>query len=89
MDTQILTLEQDTINYNVAKEVVIAKLVEEGLLSKEDGEDFVDRCQLVLVKNGWFKRWCMKFAKGTEEKYTIRILEMYRKVIKVKKDRTY
>jgi len=83
MDSQIIELEQDTVNYNVVKEIVIKKLIEEGSLSKEEGEEFIDRCQVVVVKNGWFQRWCTKFAKGTEEKYTVRILEMYKRVMEV------
>jgi hypothetical protein len=71
-------MEQDVQNYNVVKEIVVAKLIDEGLMSQEDGEDFIDRCQIIVVKNGWFKRWCSKFSKGNEEKYTVRILEMYK-----------
>lgn len=87
MDSYLLEIEQDVQNYNVVKEVVVAKLVEEGLLSEEDGEDFVDRCQVVVVKNGWFKRWCAKFSKGTEDRYAIRILEMYRNQVMVGKNK--
>jgi len=52
MDSQIIELEQDTVNYNVVKEIVIKKLIEEGSLSIESGEEFIDRCQVVVVKNG-------------------------------------
>ena len=78
MDSYLLEMEQDVQNYNVVKEIVVAKLIDEGLMSQEDGEDFINRCQIIVVKNGWFKRWCSKFSKGNEEKYTVRILEMYK-----------
>jgi len=78
MDSYLMEMEQDVQNYNVVKELVINKLVDEGLMSQEDGEDFIDRCQIVVVKNGWFKRWCSKFSKGNESMYTVRILEMYK-----------
>jgi hypothetical protein len=78
MDSYLLEMEQDVKNYNVVKDLVIAKLVDEGLMSQEDGEDFIDRCQIIVVKNGWFKRWCSKFSKGNESMYTVRILEMYK-----------
>ena len=78
MDSYLLEMEQDVKNYNVVKDLVIAKLVDEGLMSQEDGEDFIDRCQIIIVKNGWFKRWCSKFSKGNESMYTVRILEMYK-----------
>ena len=77
MDSYLMEMEQDVQNYNVVKELVIRKLIEEGLISGEDGEDFMERCQVVVVKNGWFKRWCSKFAKGTEDTYSVRILEMH------------
>ena len=78
MDSYLVEMERDVQNYNTVKEIVVAKLIDEGLISQEDGEDFVDRCQVIVIKNGWFKRWCSKFSKGNEEKYTIRILEMYK-----------
>ena len=78
MDSQLLEMEQDVQNYNVVKELVINKLIDEGLVSQKDGEDFIDRCQIIVVKNGWFKRWCSKFSKGNESMYTVRILEMYK-----------
>lgn len=78
MDSYLVEMEQDIQNYNVVKELVINKLVDEGLVSQEDGEDFIDRCQIIVVKNGWFKRWCSKFSKGNESIYTVRILEMYK-----------
>jgi hypothetical protein len=78
MDSQLLEMEQDVQNYNVVKELVINKLIDEGLVSQKDGEDFIDRCQIIIVKNGWFKRWCSKFSKGNENMYTVRILEMYK-----------
>jgi hypothetical protein len=78
MDSYLLEMEQDVQNYNVVKDLVVNKLVDEGLMSQEDGEDFIDRCQIIVVKNGWFKRWCSKFSKGNEGMYTVRILEMYK-----------
>ena len=78
MDSYLVEMEQDIQNYNVVKELVVNKLVDEGLMSQEDGEDFIDRCQIIVVKNGWFKRWCSKFSKGNESMYTVRILEMYK-----------
>lgn len=85
MDAYLMEMEQDIQNYNTVKELVIQKLVDEGLLNEEDGVDFVDRCQVVVIKNGWFKRWCSKFSKGTENMYTVRILEMYEHKLEVKK----
>ena len=78
MDSYLVEMEQDIQNYNVVKELVINKLVDEGLMSQKDGEDFIERCQIIVVKNGWFKRWCSKFSKGNENMYTVRILEMYK-----------
>jgi len=84
IDKQILTLEEDTKNYNTVKEIVISQLVQEGLLSEEDGEDFIYRCQIVIVKNGWFKKWCSKLGFNKDD-YSIRILEMYKHKIFVEK----
>ena len=84
MDQYLMQMEQDTVNYNTVKDMVIDKLVREGLITEEQGDDFMHRCQVVVVKNGWFKRWCSKFATGTEQTYAVRILEMYENKMEVK-----
>ena len=37
MDQQLLSLEEDTSNYNKVKNLVVAQMVKEGYMSDEEG----------------------------------------------------
>jgi hypothetical protein len=74
-------LDQDMINYNKVKDIVLNKLVNEGLLDKSDAEEFSDRCQVLVYKGKWFSDWFKKNVKisnkdANEESYYIRMVEM-------------
>lgn len=43
-------------NYNTVKDTVIEKLVSEGLISKNDGNEFCERCQVIVYKPSWFSK---------------------------------
>ena len=40
MDQQLLTLEGDMSNYQKVKDIVLGKLVSEGLLERSDADEF-------------------------------------------------
>jgi hypothetical protein len=76
MDERALQLEQDMINYNRVKDVVISKLVTEGYLSEEEAEEFCDRCQVLVYKGNWFSKWFDKNQKSDKNGYYIRMIEL-------------
>lgn len=76
MDNRALDLEQDMINYNRVKDVVISKLVTEGYLSEEEAEEFCDRCQVLVYKGSWFSKWFDKNQKSDKNGYYIRMIEL-------------
>lgn len=68
-------------NYNKVKDLVLNKLVEEGLIDNDDAEEFKDRCQVLLYKGKWFSKWFDKNIKvdypdADVESYYIRVIEM-------------
>jgi len=81
MDNQALELEEDMLNYNKVKDIVVRKLVSEGYLSEEDGEEFTERCQVLVYKGTWFSKWFDKNMKSSSNKnhYFIKIIEMHEK----------
>jgi polyhydroxyalkanoate synthesis regulator phasin len=82
MDTQALALENDIPNYNKVKDLVVQKMIEEGYISREEGEEFVERCQVLIYKGNWFSRWFDKNKKSemnSKDNYYIRIIEMKEK----------
>jgi hypothetical protein len=84
MDQQLLTLEGDMSNYQKVKDIVLGKLVSEGLLERSDADEFSERCQVLVYKGTWFSKWFDKNVKthsspGDKQSYYIRIIEMKEK----------
>jgi len=72
-----LTAEME--NYNKVKELVVDKLVDEGLLEQDDANEFNDRCQVLLYKGKWFSKWFdknMKSETNSPDTYYMRVIEM-------------
>ena len=81
MDQQLLTLEGDMSNYQKVKDIVLGKLVSEGLLEQSDADEFSERCQVLVYKGTWFSKWFDKNVKANsgscnKESYYMRIIEM-------------
>ena len=81
MDQQLLDLEQDMSNYQKVKDLVLEKLVSEGLLDKTDADEFGERCQVLVYKGTWFSKWFDKNVKsstgsGKKDNYYMRIVEL-------------
>jgi polyhydroxyalkanoate synthesis regulator phasin len=72
----------DMENYNKVKELVVARLVDEGLIDQDDANEFNDRCQVLVYKGKWFSKWFdknMKSETNSPETYYIRVIEMREK----------
>jgi len=74
-----LTAEME--NYNKVKELVLSKLVSEGLMDETDAEEFNERCQVLVYKGKWFSKWFDNNIKtqnpnADSNGYYIRIIEM-------------
>jgi uncharacterized protein (DUF1697 family) len=68
-------------NYNKVKDIVLNKLVEEGLLDKSDADEFGERCQVLVYKGKWFSKWFDKNIKAEDpeansDSYYIRMVEL-------------
>lgn len=78
----MIDLTPEMENYNKVKDLVLAKLVDEGLLEQDDANEFADRCQVLLYKGKWFSKWFdknMKTETNEVNSYYMRIIEMREK----------
>jgi hypothetical protein len=80
----MMSLDDDIINYNKVKDLVLNKLVEENLLDEGDADEFSERCQVLLYKGTWFSNWFNKqiLKKNPEydkNNYYMRIIELKKK----------
>ena len=79
---QIINLEQDTKNANKIKELVVGSLIKQGLISEEDGMDYVERVNVMIYKGSWFERFFNKFVKSNKNSidgYFYTVVEMAEK----------
>jgi len=67
MTTQDLEIGTDIMNYNTAKNMVLHKLHEDGVLNDEQFERYVTEYQIIVVKRGWFKEWFKRFSSDKDK----------------------
>lgn len=67
MDARLITLEEDTQNANVVKELVINKLHDNGLLNDKQSLEYMEKWQVIIIKPTWFERWMEKFRVTTNK----------------------
>jgi hypothetical protein len=84
MDQQLLELENDMSNYQKVKELILQKLVLEGLLNEDDANEFGERCQVLVYKGTWFSKWFDKNIKvqipeSDKKGWYMRIVELKEK----------
>lgn len=75
----MIDIDAQMKNYEKVKQIVLAKLVDERLLSQDDADEFSDRCQVLVYKGKWFSKWFDKHMKSDinkEDAYFIRMIEM-------------
>lgn len=74
-----MNLEGEIINYNKVKEIVLNKLITEGLLDQSDADEFSERCHVLVYKGTWFSKWFdrnMKRETNEKEGFYIRMIEL-------------
>ena len=72
-------LESQMDNYQKVKDIVLSKLVNEGLLDQSDADEFSERCQVLVYKGTWFSKWFdrnIKSSGSNKDSYYIRIVEL-------------
>lgn len=75
IDNQLLTLEADLENLNLAKTVVLERLLKDKIISKEQYTNYLEDWNIIIVKDSWFKEWFKKLKKDNPSKkdaYVIR-----------------
>jgi hypothetical protein len=74
-----MDLTSEMSNFNKVKEIVLNKLVDEGLLEQDDANEFNDRCQVLVYRGKWFSKWFdknMKSETNSPDTFYMRVIEM-------------
>lgn len=61
IDTVLVQMESFVKNAEVVKGMVAERMMKEGLLTKEQSEEFCEKWQVVIIKRKWYKQWWKKY----------------------------
>ena len=75
IDDVQLNIDNYTTNYNSVKEVVLARLLADEIISENIAQKHSENWQVIVVKNSWFKRWATKFNKAQKDEYSIKYVK--------------
>jgi len=69
MAEEDLNVAENTKNANGVKEIVLARLLLDKIITKEQYTKYSENYQVIVVKAGWFKTWMKVFNKKSENWY--------------------
>ena len=62
IDNMLISLEEYTLNANQVKDLVLERLLKDGLITDEQSCLYAENWQVIIIKSNWFERWCEKFG---------------------------
>jgi hypothetical protein len=62
IDNVLISLEDYTLNANQVKDVVLERLVADGLITKHYSRIYEENWQIIIIKTNWFDKWRNKFG---------------------------
>jgi len=71
IDGMLLEIENYTKNAEIVKNMVINRLVKDKIITKKQGETYVNGLDISLIKRSWFQ----KFLSGEKDSWVYRFLE--------------
>jgi putative heme iron utilization protein len=75
IDSELIELESNTKNANSVKEIVIATLLENGIINEEQASEYVNNWQVIIFKRSWFERWANFFKKDDLNAYQYKFVK--------------
>ena len=64
IDSYLLSMETHTQNANGVKEMVLARLLSDKVITNEQAEMYATKWQVIVIKYGWFERWRKTLSNG-------------------------
>lgn len=69
IDKYMLDIDSNTKNANMIKDMVLDRLRTDGLITKEQATEYMNKWQMILIKASWFKRWMNAFNREQDGYY--------------------
>ena len=66
MDKMMFELDYFLKNSNVVKELVIQRLLKDGVLNDAQASEYTEKWNVIIIKPSWFEKWRNKFRGGVD-----------------------
>jgi hypothetical protein len=62
IDSMLISLEEHTLSANQVKDLVLGRLLKDGIITEQNALDYAEKWQVIVIKTNWFERWCKRFG---------------------------
>ncbi len=76
MDINLELIPANTKDANTVKHIVLLKLLEDGVITKEQFESYNYEHQVIIVKRSWLTRWWKRFYPDTNDSYIFELVKL-------------
>lgn len=66
LDSIVINIEENIKNANQVKELVLYRLVRDGIITEELYEKYTTSWNIIIVKKSWFAKWWDKVISGND-----------------------
>jgi len=67
LDNQIICLDEDVLNANIIKDVVLRKLEKDKIITEKQFQEYSENYNIVIIKYSWFEKWFNKIKSKNKE----------------------
>lgn len=75
IDNTQLNINAHIGDANSAKEIVLKRLLMDGIISNEQAEHYSTAWQIIIIKKSWFQRYYDKYMKGQDDGYFMKYVK--------------
>ena len=77
LDSQLISMEENILNATTVKDMTLLRLFNDKVITEEQFKEYSEKWQIILIKNGWFKRWIKVFGDNkNKEDYQFRYVKI-------------
>ena len=76
LDSQLVNIDSDIKNAQAIKNTVIAVLLEDEIINKEEADIYHIDYQVIIIKKSWWHNWKSIFGKDAEAGYHYKFVKI-------------
>lgn len=69
IDGMLLEIDSYTKNANLVKDAILSRLINDNIITEDQGIEYSEKWQVIIIKKNWFTRWRDKYLKSDDEGY--------------------